>query len=464
MLPYTLTLMLILTAVQISLANTMKPISLHPDNPHYFLFRGKPTVLITSAEHYGAVLNLDFTPIPYLNELQSRGFNLTRIFTGAYVEDPASFGIENNTLAPKPHRFICPWARSDEPGYANGGNRFDLNRWDEAYFRRLNDFCRQAGQRGIIVEVVLFCPYYDDSQWKISPLKAGNNINGVGDVPRSEVLTLKHPALVAVQEAMVRKVVNELKEHDNIYYEVCNEPYFGGVTLDWQNRIIKTIGDAETSFPQKHLVAQNIANGSTKVTDPNPAVSIFNYHYSSPPDSVALNYALNKVIGFDETGFKGTGDLPYRTDGWDFIIAGGAVYNHLDYSFTTDHPDGTAKFTKSPGGGGPTLRSQLAILKRFIERFDFIRMKSDNALIKGGVPSDATARALAEPGKAYVIYVRGGTQANLVLELPAGRYQAEWLNPRTGTIDKREEVEHGGTLTLESPLYREDIALRLVRQ
>ncbi|MCA9183530.1 MAG: hypothetical protein KDA51_18845 [Planctomycetales bacterium] len=37
------------------------PLSLHPDNPHYFLWRGQPTVLITSAEHYGAVLNLDYS-------------------------------------------------------------------------------------------------------------------------------------------------------------------------------------------------------------------------------------------------------------------------------------------------------------------------------------------------------------------------------------------------------------------
>jgi hypothetical protein len=37
-----------------------KPLALHPDNPHYFLFRGEPAILITSAEHYGAVLNGDF--------------------------------------------------------------------------------------------------------------------------------------------------------------------------------------------------------------------------------------------------------------------------------------------------------------------------------------------------------------------------------------------------------------------
>jgi len=37
-----------------------KPISLHPENPHYFSYKGKPTVLITSGEHYGAVMNRDF--------------------------------------------------------------------------------------------------------------------------------------------------------------------------------------------------------------------------------------------------------------------------------------------------------------------------------------------------------------------------------------------------------------------
>jgi len=36
------------------------PIRLHPDNPHCFLWRGKPTVLITSGEHYGAVMDFGY--------------------------------------------------------------------------------------------------------------------------------------------------------------------------------------------------------------------------------------------------------------------------------------------------------------------------------------------------------------------------------------------------------------------
>src|SRR5947207_11578004 len=89
-----------------------RPLSLHPDNPHYFLFRGRPTVLLTSGEHYGAVLNLDFDYIPYLDELKARRFNLTRTFSGVYRENPTEFGIVENTLAPQPKRFLSPWARS----------------------------------------------------------------------------------------------------------------------------------------------------------------------------------------------------------------------------------------------------------------------------------------------------------------------------------------------------------------
>src|SRR3954464_12273364 len=80
-----------------ALAARPAPISLHPANPHYFLWRGKPTILITSGEHYGAVLNLHFGYVTYLETLRKDGLNLTRTFTGAYVEPQGSFHIARNT-------------------------------------------------------------------------------------------------------------------------------------------------------------------------------------------------------------------------------------------------------------------------------------------------------------------------------------------------------------------------------
>ena len=76
-LPLLLLMAYILSSILIPpTASASEPSELHTSNPHYFLFRGSPTVLITSGEHYGAVLNLDFDYIRYLDELQSNGLNL----------------------------------------------------------------------------------------------------------------------------------------------------------------------------------------------------------------------------------------------------------------------------------------------------------------------------------------------------------------------------------------------------
>jgi hypothetical protein len=463
---YSVLLVLVSTAmcaVAAQAGQNDKPIRLHPDNPHYFLWRGKPKVLITSGEHYGAVLNRDFDYKKYLKTLESLGFNLTRTFSGAYCEPVGAFKIANNTLAPAKDRLICSWARSDEQGYANGGNKFDLTKWNTAYFKRLRDFVSEASKRGVVVELVLFCPFYEDSMWKLSPMNAANNINGIGKMERTEVYTLKYPKLLAVQDAMVRRIVEELKDFDNLYYEICNEPYFGGVTLEWQAHIAETIAKAEANFKAKHLIAQNIANKHKKITDPNPRVSIFNFHYAKPPNTVTDNYGLNRVIGDDETGFAGSEPKPYRLEGWDFIIAGGAVYSNLDYSFSVGHEDGTAKIN-APGGGGPVLHKQLGILSNFINGFNFIKMKTDNSVIKGGIPDKATARALVQKGRSYAVYINGGSEAQLQVELPKGKYRADWVNTKTGKIDKKETFDHpGGNRTLKSPKYRDDIALRILR-
>src|SRR5262249_14624673 len=264
--------------------------------------------------------------------------NHTRTWAGTYREVPGSFEITDNTLAPRPNRYLRPWARSDKPGYFDGGNKFDLTKWDDEYFKRLKDFLTQAAKRGVVVELNLFCPNYDDKLWKASPMNVANNVNGVGDCHREQVYTLRHKDLVAVHEAVTRKIVSELRDFDNLYYEVCNEPYFGGVTQEWQHHIADVIVEAEKDFPHKHLISLNIATGGARFEKPHPAVSILNFHYCYPPDTVGMNYGLNRVIGENETGFRGKQDVLYRTEGWDFVIAGGGLYNNLDYSFTAKHP------------------------------------------------------------------------------------------------------------------------------
>src|SRR5207248_6120195 len=125
-----------------------RPIALKPGNAHYFLFRGKPTVLVGSTEHYGAVLNNEFDNLKYLETIRRDGLNLTRTFSGVYREIPGSFGIHGNTLAPKAGRYLAPWPRS------NQADKFDLHAWNDRYFERLRDFVGAAGDRDIVVEYV----------------------------------------------------------------------------------------------------------------------------------------------------------------------------------------------------------------------------------------------------------------------------------------------------------------------
>jgi hypothetical protein len=239
--------------------------------------------------------------------------------------------------------------------------------------------------------------------------------------------------------------------------------------MNWQERIIEIIVDAEKSLPVKHLISLNISNGSQKIDKPHPAVSVFNFHYSTPPDSVGMNYGLNKVIGDNETGFKGVDDDAYRMEGWDFILAGGALYNNLDYSFATGAEDGSFQYPKTqPGGGGASLRKQLRVLRDFIDGFDFVRMKPDNGVLVSGTPGGKTVRALVEPGKAYAVYLRPAppqsTETALTIDLPPGTYRAEWIEPASGRVIKHEVLNHsGGAHKLNAPPSKDDLALRIRR-
>ena len=439
------------------------PIALHPENPHYFLYSGKPTVLITSGEHYGAVLNLDFDYVRYLETLAADSLNLTRVFTGAYVEPVGAFKIEQNTLAPQPGRYICPWPRTDTPGYANGGNKFDLTKWDDEYFRRLKDFMSEAEKRNIIVELALFCPFYGDHQWQLSPMNDINNINGGAPTDRTHVYTLdKSKNLLAVQENLVKKIVRELKGYNNLIYEICNEPYFGGVTMEWQHHMATLIREEEKEYSQPHLISQNIANGSQRIEDPHPSVSVFNFHYATPPVAVGQNYHLNKVIGDNETGFKGNADSTYRKEGWAFILSGGALYNNLDYSFTQEHEDGTFQYPATqPGGGSPALRKQLQSLQQFISSFEYLRMKPDTAVILNRV-AFRTAHALSEVGRQYGIYIFGKGPFKLQLSIPRGTYDLEFIDPLTGKSEKSSSLHADGDVAINTPAFKEDVAIRVL--
>jgi hypothetical protein len=470
-------------------AQTGEPIRLHPHNPHYFLFRGKPTVLVTSGEHYGSVINADFDFKKYLATLAAEGLNYTRLFGGSYVEVPGkSFGIQRNDIAPQPGRFIAPWARSASGGYAGGGNKFDLTQWNPEYFVRYKAFLAEAARLGIVVEVSLFSSTYGDQQWSFSPFHPANNVNSTEVTDWKKLNTLQNGNVSALQEQYVRKLVHAAKGFDNVFFEIQNEPWsdrqvLSGVinpylakpardnypnsidlpdetSLAWQSEVARWITSEETTLPGKHLTAQNYANFRFPVRQLLPGVSIVNFHYAYA-EAAQENYGLDKAIAYDETGFLGRDDAAYRRQAWNFLLSGGSTFGSLDYSFSPGHEDGSDLEANGPGGGSPTLRRQLAILRKFLDGFSLLDLKPDQQTVKHSAGS--VARVLSYPGREYAFYLDGSGPCELTLNLPKGQYSAEWVNVATGEIQRSESIHHGGgTTVLTSPRFVEGIALRLL--
>ena len=444
------------------MSTVAEPIRLHPENGHYFLFHDRLAVLVGSSEHYGALINLDFDYIRYLDEMRASGLNVARVFAGTYREIPGSFNITDNTLSPPSGRAIAPWARSAVPGAYDGGNKFDLTKWDAAFFHRMRDFVKVAGERDIVVELTFFSAFYEDAIWNACPMKSTNHINGSGAGGRGNCF-LTNSDLLPAQLALVRKCAEELRDCDNIYYEIINEPYSSGVPQAWQNLIINEITTTEAGFPHRHLIAQNVANADATIQNPNPEVSIFNFHYALP-NAAKQNFGLNRPLGDDETGYgpdDAQKDFPYRREAWEFMLSGGGIFNHLDYSFTASSESGLAT-PDAPGGGGPAIRRQLGILRWFLEDLPLLGSSPLTGLVASGVPVGGAVRAMGIPGEAYGLYLRGNSQANLTMNLPAGNYHGQWIDPRSGLSTGLENFTHaGGQRVMASPVYGEDIALRL---
>jgi len=465
------------------------PIQLHPENPHYFLYKGEALALITSAEHYGAVLNLDFDYRTYLKTLSEEGMNYTRIFTGSYFEiSGESFGIQNNTLAPIKERIITPWGI-----VVNGlsGNwRYDLNAWNEPYFERLKDFMTTAEEYDIIVEVTLFSSIYRDAHWDICPQNPANNINLNTGITRFDAQTLNNGELLSHQISFVRKMVNELNEWDNFFFEIQNEPwsdhavpvynivnkedlkvgdwsykadFADEASMVWQEKIASVIAEEEEGLAKTHLIAQNYTNFRAAIPAVSDHISIINFHYAWP-EAAKWNYHFNKVLGFDESGFAGTGDEVYRRQAWQFMLSGGGLFNSLDYSFFVGHEDGLGE-NNAPGGGSRTLRKQLKVLSEYLHGFDLERLSPNQACVlssPGLIPY-----VLSDEHVAFAVYLRatGTEHTSLELITGEGNYLVQTLNTITGSYSKPViSTPREGILAIDVEIPEGELAVKITKE
>jgi hypothetical protein len=144
------------------------------------------------------------------------------------------------------------------------------------------------------------------------------------------------------------------------------------------------------------------------------------------------------------------------------MLAGGAIFNNLEYSFYVGKEDGTG-VNNALGGGSATLRKQLKILRRFLESLDFVKMRPDFNVVTHAPGMEW--QAISEPPKQYAI-VFTGNPGQVKLNMPWGRYTFEIISPFTG-----KELKSGfftnkteGEIELALPQFQEMVVLKMVQQ
>lgn len=488
----TATFALVLTAC----SHRAEPVAVWSSNPHYFYYRQKPLVFITSDHHYGAVIDRDFDFVKYLDYLATNGMNLTRIYPGGMFEPPDKY-LPGNPLGPRPGRQILPWARSSQtgadPALAEPGQpsfKFDLDRWNPEYFDRLKAFVEYALRKGIVVEVAFFNGMYADC-WPLMAVYHGNNIQNVGAYEAGEcglftTADERNRGVMKYQKAYVAKITVELNAFDNVIYDLCDEPSLVGrpdgsitvhpdsLTAPWLLELKDAFLEAETPLPGKHILGQTAQNLSPDFSR-EPWCDWVAAEYVSPAASaIDSDYAANKPIVDVESDYFGFGlTSPYtatdiRLEGWWFMLGGGAGFINLNGEYHRGQEAG-GKETQS------VIVPQKRILMDFMKRLDLAGISRFTGF--EGVPGDAFASGLAEPGKQYAIYIFHGTndgkwgahfvaksglyRETLTLKaVPAGKYVLEWIDPATGAVTDREEFPWaGGDLKVTTPLYSIDTAL-----
>jgi len=329
---------------------------------------------------------------------------------------------------------------------------------------------------------------YPDT-WTLMPLYHENNVQGVGLCECKDFQTLKDQALITRQEAYVQKITREVNAFDNVILEVCDEPGIHGTPPEqytpWISRLVDAIVKAEVDLPQKHLIAQQVCGslGGTGDFSSDPRVSISVGQYVGPTDGAQFggvqvldaDYNENKAIELNETAYypiwyEGDSLGAARVEAWEFILGGGASFNHLNGLYSTFNSAGVGTEIQA-------VLNQLQALKQFMARFNFIRMMRDTSFFIGRRREGCFIRAISEPGQQYGLYMHhsinknvkyivqpGNYEDSLVLRVPKGWYQVEWIEPATGRVLQKNTVSSNGkSLEMVTPVFTVDIALRMIR-
>jgi hypothetical protein len=431
------------------------PLRVWAKNPRYFADgNGRPVVLAGS--HVWNNLQ-DYTyserPAPppfdfdaYLAFLRERNLNFFRLFLW---ESPLNRGALTSTSYYRPMAYERPG-----PGTASDGlAKFDLSRFDEAFFARMRDRVAAAQRSGVYVSVMLFEGFSiagkgndGGDPWAAHPFNRGNNVNGVDGGTGNSDHTLGNASVTAYQEAYVRKVVDTVNGFDNVLYEITNEDTGSPEDTAWQYHMIRFVKDCERAKAKRHPVGMTVQwpNGSDEVLLSSPA------DWISPNERMLRNDGRKVIINDTDHSFfwialKEQGINAQRAWVWENLADGNQCLFMDPYLDPSHDPGRNKPDGYQPDGYWEPLRRAMGLARLEAARLDLARTVPHPELCSTGF-------CLADPGREYFA-VQPQDGAAFTIDLTAARFQLaiEWFDVTRETPVSGDPVKGGAVTSLKAP-------------
>jgi len=430
-----------------ALGATNGRIDIYEANPAYWQYEGKPVVLIGGSKDDSLFQIPDLKA--HLDLLKSVGGNYVR-----------------NTMSSRNDKGFEVQAFKK---LANG--KYDLDQWNDEYWRRFESLLTLAEQRDIIVQVEVWATfdYYRDN-WAVHPLNPKNNVNYTAEETGLPLEVKSHPTrtennffwsvpaernrktVLKYQRRFVDKVLSHSLKHGNVLYCMDNET---SVTSEWGKYWSQYIrSKAKAAGVKVHTTEMwdpwDLAHKMHSATFDHPETYSFvdisqNNHQKGQAhwDNAQKQRAriakhvrpLNntKIYGADTGRFGNGRDAMERF--WRNIFGGLA-------SARFHRPD-------SGLGLGDKAQANLKSMRMLTDKMNVFTCAPHNDLLSQRESNEAYC--LAHPGKEYAVYFTNGGEVTLdtsALRKPA---TVRWLDIMKSKWHKPRRADGGSKLQLKCP-------------
>ena len=448
-------------------------------NPNYFKDASGTPIILNGSHSWntlqdwgtnGVLQPLDFTA--FVNFLVAHGHNFTYLWR---TELPKFCNLPTTASAPPsftvgPH----PWQRTGPGNASDGGLKFDLTKFNQAYFDRLRARVQALNAAGIYAGVYLFT-----GEWLAIfrcasdgyPFTGSNNINGIDDGGGTGSMTMTSPnAITAFQDAFVEKTIDTLNDIPNVLWLVSEE---GPVSTTWWNdHQISHLRSYQSTKPYRHPIGYGvplvtggdsiIVNSDADWINPQSRISpVSTCGGGTPACKVNVNDSDHSYWEMWHDSAQAN-----RLYAWENFTNGNQVV-FMD-PYLVHYPRETRNLCisqvngvcASPDTRWDNFRDNLGYILRYSRKLNLANVRPRESL-------SSTSSCLAQTptvGAEYLIYApNGGTFTVDLSAMSSSRtLTVEWFNPATGATIAAGLVPAGSSSRSFTTPFSGDAVLYLV--